>query len=226
MKIKTVLVSTIAVATVATTAQSCLSIATSNFGLSIIKKVLLGSISRSLAIFKNKQAFLESNLIDQAMPSQLRNINNILSKIAPSLVEKERDYIAQAAAYTVNISEPILNNAVNSLTANDVTRIAQGGSGTATLVLREKTESQLVSAIIPKVDEKLNQFGIVSTINTALQGSSMLGSLFGNNNSAPSGSNSLSRLASEQMVNGLFKLIDNYERQNSQELLGAFGKNQ
>lgn len=227
MKIKTVLVSSIAVAAAATTAHSCMAIATSSFGLNIIKKILLGGITKSLGVFKNKQAFLENDLIDQAMPAQLRSINNILSQIAPSLVAKEKDYIAQAAAYTVNISEPILINAVNSLTADDVTRIANGEPGTATQVLKEKSASQIAAAIMPKVDEKLNQFGIVSSINTALQGSNLLGSIFGNNQQGTanvSATGGLSRFASEQMVDGLFNLIENYERQNSAELKSAIGR--
>lgn len=227
MKIKTILISSVAIAATVGTAQSCMAIATSSFGLNIIKKILLGGITKSLGIFKNKQAFLENDLIDQAMPSQLRSINNILSQIAPGLVAKEKDYIAQAAAYTVNISEPILINAVNGLTADDVTRIANGAPGTATQVLKEKSASQIAAAIMPKVDEKLNQFGIVSSINTALQGSNLLGSIFGNNHQGAanvSATGGLSRYASEQMVDGLFNLIENYERQNSAEIKSALGK--
>lgn len=224
MRIKTILVSTVAVAAIGTTTQSCLALATSSIGLSIIKSILLGGITKGLGIFKDKNAFLQNNLIDQAMPKQLRDINGILEKIAPSLVEKERDYIAQAAAYTVNISEPILKNAVNSLTADDVTRIANGQSGTATQILKEKTAQQLVTAIMPKVDEKLNEFGIVRSINLALQGNNMIGSIFGNQNSNNIATGGLSKLASEQLVNGLFNIIENHEKQNSGEIFKALGK--
>lgn len=208
---------------ITTTTTSCMSIMTSSLGLSIIKKVLLGGITKGLGIFGNKQAFLENDLIDQALPSQLRQLNSVLHTIAPSLVAKEKDYIAQAAAYTVNLSQPILVDAVNNLTETDVQRIMQGPSGTATEVLKEKTAHQLAAAIMPKVDEKLNQFGLVSSLNMALQGNNMLGSIFGGQNSA-SLTGGISKLASEQMVNGLFKIIDNYEKENSGELRKALGK--
>ena len=224
MRIKTILVSTVAVATIGTTTQSCLALATSSIGLSIIKSILLGGITKGLGIFKDKNAFLQNNLIDQAMPKQLRDINGILEKVAPSLVAKERDYIAQAVAYIVNISEPILKNAVNSLTADDVTRIANGQSGTATQILKEKTAQQLVTAIMPKVDEKLNEFGIVRSINLALQGNNMIGSIFGNQNSNNIATGGLSKLASEQLVNGLFNIIENHEKQNSGDIFKALGK--
>ena len=157
------------------------------------------------------------------MPKTLRDINGILEKIAPNLVAKEKDYIAQAAAFTANLAEPILVNAVNSLNAEDVTRIANGGSGIATQILKEKTATQLVSALTPKVDEKLNQFGIVRTINLALQGSNLLSGIFGGQQTISNynSSGGLSKLASEMMVNGLFNIIEDYEQQNSGKLLEA-----
>ncbi|GAB0156863.1 hypothetical protein CHRYSEOSP005_21300 [Chryseobacterium sp. Alg-005] len=204
-----------------TTMQSCTTLATTDLGLSLIKRLLLNGIDKGMGIYSNKEAFLQNNLVDKALPKQLRDINSALEKIAPSLVAKERDYIAQAASYTVNISRPILEGAVNSLNAQDVTRIIQGT--TATQILKEKTSQQLVAAIAPKVDEKLNQYGIVKTINTALSGSNLLGSLFGgNNNSVNAGG--LSQLASEQLVNGMFNIIEDYEHQNSKSLLGPLGK--
>lgn len=222
MKSKTIIVAAISAVTIGITANSCVALATSAVGVAVIKNVLLGGISKGLGIFKNKDAFLQNNLINKALPQQLQDVNSVLEKIAPNLVAKEKDYIAQAAAYTVNISEPILKNAVNSLTTEDITRIAQGGSGMATQILKEKTQAQLVAAITPKVDEKLNEFGIVKSINTALQGSNLLGSLFGNGNNNASAN--ISTLASQQLVNGLFNIVEDYEKQNSQQILNALGK--
>lgn len=200
------------------TTQSCLAVATSGVGISIIKNVLLGGINKAVGIFSNKNAFLENDLIDQALPSQLREVNKILAKVSPSLLAKEKDFIAEAAAYTVNTSAPILKTAVNSLNAEDVTRIMQGEKGMATQILKEKTYSQLVAVIKPKVDEKLNQFGIVGSINTALQGSNLLGTLFGNSNSSNLGNGGLSTLAAEQLVNGLFKIVEQHEIQNHESI--------
>lgn len=204
-----------------TTFQSCTTLATSDLGLSVIKRLLLNGIDKGMGIYSNKEAFLQNNLVDKALPKQLRDINSVLEKVAPSLVAKERDYIAQAASYTVNISRPILEGAVNSLNAQDVTRIIQGT--TATQILKEKTSQQLVAAIAPKVDEKLNQYGIVKSINTALSGSNLLGSLLGGNNNTVN-AGGLSQLASEQLVNGMFNIIEDYEHQNSKALLGPLGK--
>lgn len=210
-------------AVINTTMQSCSTLATTDVGLSIIKRFLLNGIEKGVNIYSNKEVFLQNNMVDKALPKQLREINALLEKVAPALVAKERAYIADAAVYTVNISKPILVNAVNSLNAQDVTRIIQGEKGTATQILKEKTAQQLVLAITPKVDEQLNQYGIVKSINTALAGGNLLGSLLGGNKTTVS-AGSLSQLASEQLVNGMFNIIENYEVENSKSLLGPLGK--
>ena len=164
MKVKTVIITSVAAAAVGVAAvQSCTAIATSAIGVAVIKRVLLGGVSKGMKVFKDKNAFLQSPLIDSAMPSGLKKMNSVLGKISPDLVKKEKEYIAETASFTATIAEPILVDAVNSLTSDDVARIMQGETGTATQILREKTYNKLVSAFTPKVDEKLNEFGIVRT---------------------------------------------------------------
>lgn len=206
-----------------TTLQSCSTLATTDVGLSIIKRFLLNGIDKGVSVYSNRESFLQNNMVDKALPKQLREINAMLEKVAPSLVAKERAYIADAAVYTVNISKPILVSAVNSLNAQDVTRIIQGEKGTATQILKEKTSQQLIAAIAPKVNEQLNQYGIVKSINTALAGSNLLGSLLGGNKTTVN-AGGLTQLASEQLVNGMFNIIENYEVENSKSLLGPLGK--
>ena len=222
MRRNTILIATMAFATLGTTTQSCLALATSSVGLGILKQILLGGITKGLNIFSDKNSFLANSLIDAALPQQLRDINNTLQKLGlNNLVQKEKEYIAQAAAFAVDISRPILVNAVNSLTTEDAARIVQGGSGAATQILKERTSQQLMEAIAPKVDAKLNEFGIVKTLNQALAGSNILGSILGGQNSSSSVTGGISRFASEQMVNGLFNIIQNHEQQNSTAILNS-----
>lgn len=222
MKRNTILVATMAVVTLGTTTQSCVALATSSVGLAVLKQILLGGITKGLNIFSNKDSFLANQLIEAALPQQLKDVNSTLQKLGlNNLVQKEKEYIAQAAAFTVDTSRPILVNAVNSLTAEDAARIVQGGSGAATQILRERTSEQLMAAIAPKVDAKLNEFGLISSLNSALAGSNILGTLFGGQNSNSSLTGGISRFASQQMVNGLFNIIQNHEQQNSATLLNS-----
>lgn len=222
MRNRTIMVATMTVATLGTTTQSCVALATSSVGLVVLKQILMGGITKGLNIFSDKDSFLANQLIDAALPQQLRDINSTLQKAGlSSLVKKEKEYIAQAAAFTVDISRPILVNAVNSLTAEDAARIVKGGSGVATQILREKTSHQLMTAIAPKVDEKLNEFGLIKSLNTALTGTNFLGNIFGGQNSGNTATSGISRLAAEQMVNGLFNIIENHEQQNAATILNA-----
>lgn len=224
MKRNTILVATMAVATLGTTTQSCVALATSSVGVAVLKQILLGGITKGLNIFSDKDSFLANQLIEAAMPQNLKDLNSTLQKLGlNSLVQKEKEYIAQAAAFTVDVSRPILTNAVNNLTAEDAARIVQGGSGTATQILKERTSEQLIAAIAPKVEQEFNKYGIVKTINTALSGSNLLGSLLGGNKSNVN-AGGLTMLASEQIVNGLFNIIEDHEKQNSAALLGSLGK--
>jgi len=164
MKVKTVIITSVAAAAVGVAAGAARP-AKGNTGIGGggITKGFLGGVSKGMKVFKDKNAFLQSPLIDSAMPSGLKKMNSVLGKISPDLVKKEKEYIAETASFTATIAEPILVDAVNSLTSDDVARIMQGETGTATQILREKTYNKLVSAFTPKVDEKLNEFGIVRT---------------------------------------------------------------
>ena len=222
MRRNTILVATMAVATLGTTTQSCLALATSSVGLAVLKQILLGGITKGLNIFSDKDSFMANQLIDAALPQQLKDLNSTLQKLGlNSLVQKEKQYIAQAAAFTVDVSRPILVNAVNSLTAEDAARIVQGGSGAATQILKERTSEQLMAAIAPKVDAKLNEFGLVSSLNSALQGSNISGNILGGQNSTNSLTGGISRFASQQMVNGLFNIIENHEQQNATTIMNS-----
>jgi hypothetical protein len=222
MRRNTIVVATLAIATIGTTAQSCVALATSTVGLAVLKQILIGGITKGLNIFNDKDSFLANQLIEAALPKQLKDINTTLEKAGlKNLVAMEKQYIAQAAAFTVETSRPILINAVNSLTSEDAARIVQGGSGAATKILRERTSSQLIAAITPKVEEKLNEYGIVRSLNSALSGSNLLGSIFGNQSNSNFATGQLSQLASEQLVNGLFNIIENHEQQNSTTILNS-----
>ena len=222
MNRNTILTATMAIATLGTATQSCVALATSSVGLAVLKQILLGGITKGLNIFSDKDSFLANQLIEAAMPQQLRDLNSTLQKVGlNSLVQKEKQYIAQAAAFTVDVSRPILINAVNSMTAEDAARIVQGGSGAATQILKEKTSEQLMAAIAPRVDAKLNEFGLVSSLNSALAGTNLLGGLFGNQASTSSVTGGISRFASQQMVNGLFNIIQSHEQQNSTAIMNS-----
>lgn len=200
-----------------------------SFGYQFIKGVLSDGTQQGLNIWSNPSQFVTHQLIDLALPESLKNINSKLTNLGlQSLVTKEKQYIAEAAKVSVEIAKPILSDAISQMTAADAISIISGGKGAATRFLKQKTQTQLIAAIQGRVDSKLNEYGLVKSLNTALNSSSLSGilsSVTGNTNtSATSG---LSQMASEQMVNGLFKIVENYEnekRNNSAQLLNNLVK--
>lgn len=105
MKKNTLIVASAAFITLSASTQSCVALATSSVGIAVIKKVLLGGISKGLGIFKNKDSFLGNTLIEAALPQQLKDLNSTLQKLGlNNLVQKEKSYIAEAAAFTVDLS--------------------------------------------------------------------------------------------------------------------------
>lgn len=200
-----------------TSTQSCTAIATSSIGVAIIKKILLGGIYSAGKIFNNKEAFLQNDLIIKALPDSLQSLYNGLNKISPQTAKKTKEYIADIAADTVNLSTPILRNAVHQLNSHDVDRIINGGNGMATKVLREKSERELFNTLLPKVEAEMNQYGIAQTVNTLMQGLNGLGNLLGKQNNTQKFQ--LSHLATEQLVNGIYFLIEKYENEERKDLL-------
>lgn len=209
-------------AAIISSTQSCMALATTDIGMAIVKRILLRGIDRAANTYSNKQAFMQSDLVERALPKNLRDIYNTLQRVAPSLVTKQKENVASAAAYTVGVAKPILVNTVNNLTADDVRRIVQNGKGGATQVLMEKSSQQLVQAIAPRVEQELNKYGLAKTINTALSGSNILGGLLGGNRNEVSTS-ALSNLVSEQIVTGMYNIIRQTEEESSNEIPTTIG---
>lgn len=197
--------------------QSCTAVVSSSIGVAIIKKILLGGIYSVGKIFNNKEAFLHNDLIIKALPAPLQSLYNALESLSPQTAKKTKEYIADIAADTVSLSTPILTNAVDQLNSYDVDRIINGGNGMATKVLREKSERELFNTLLPKVEAEINHYGIAQTINSLMQGLNGLGNLLGKQNNTQKFQ--LSHLATEQLVNGIYFLIEKYENEERKDLL-------
>ena len=79
--------------------------------MTVLKKILIGGVSKGLGIFKDKNSFLGNELINAALPQQLKDINSTLEKLGLSnLVQKEKGYIAEAAAFVADRKSTRLNS--------------------------------------------------------------------------------------------------------------------
>lgn len=202
--------------TIITLVSSCGTSSPMGLGLKAIQAILRTSTNHGFKVMSNPEEFVSSALFEAAMPQKLKDINEKLEAIGMGhLVKQEKQYIAQAAQLTAGIAKPIVNKAINEMTAQDAAHIIAGGKGAATRYLREKTQKQLVQAIQPKINEELNKVGLLKTLNAAIGGGNagnILGAILGKNSQGQADTTApISQLASQQVVNGLFKLIENYE---------------
>lgn len=199
--------------------NSCGSTNLGTLGVGVLQSVLNNASNGAFSIFQNPDEFMKNALIDAALPDQLKKINNGLNSAGlGNLVNQEKKYIADAAQYTVKTAKPIVTQAINEMTPADALMIAQGGKGAATAYLKSKTKDKLMAAIQPEVENRLSQVGILKTLNTAMNGgkvAGLLGTLLGKNqNNEVNGYAPISHLAAEQMVNGFFNVVENYEDKN------------
>jgi Protein of unknown function (DUF4197) len=175
-----------------------------------IKNALNGGIGKAMGIFSNPKEFLTNALVEAAIPKELKDINQKLTNIGlTSIVDKEKSYIADAAKMSVTEAQPLLLDAVQKMTAADAVQIIQGGTGAATKYLREKTEAALTAKIQPKVDAKINESGVMKSINSLGNGggiTDMLGGLLGGGQQNPQ--QSVSNYATKQLVNSVYSIVD------------------
>lgn len=190
---------------------------TAGFGLQAVQFALNGGLNNVVSLFNDPKSFISNALIDAAMPKELKDINKSLTDVGlGSLVDKEKNMIAGVAKSTVSTAEPILKNAINNLTAQDVATIAMGGKGAATKILREKTEAQLVQALTPVVSKQVSQLGLNNVLNNALLGekgkaiTSILGAVAGVKTTGNVSQN-IDTYVTQQLTDGIYKVIEDSE---------------
>jgi len=185
-----------------------------------VKKILTASTDQSFSVLKDTGSFLINNSLEEALPDELKQINSKLESLGlTGLVEKEKQNIGKAAQEVVPLIKPIINSAIKEIKPLDAAKILAGGKGAATQYLKKKTEAKLIAAIQPKVENEMNSSGISTLINTALNDQRLqnaIALLTGNNSSANTyTSKSIGEYATRQIVNGFFKVAEDYEIKNS-----------
>lgn len=191
----------------------------SSVGLNILQNVLLKGINQGVGLFNHPKGFLSNALIESVMPKELQQLNRGLEAMGMgSLVEKEKQYLGEIAGFVARKAQPILIDAVKNMTAADAASIITGKPGAATDYLRRVAEQRLISAMTPTIDQKLNEYPAIRSLNARLSTAgglgSLLGGLLGSTATPQTTQGPLSHLVAEYMTKGLFKVIENYERGN------------
>ncbi|MDR2122110.1 MAG: DUF4197 domain-containing protein [Flavobacteriaceae bacterium] len=187
--------------------------------LNTVKQILTSGTDQGFSVLGNVDSFLTNTLIDAVIPEELKKINTQLENLGlESLVEKEKQYIGKAAAASVNTVKPIITSAIQELTLSDAISILSGGKGAATQYLKNKTRDKLIEAIQPQVETLLNSGEVLPLINKATKDKtiqSAINIITGNKETTNiEAGSSISRYATEQIVDGLFEVTKDYEVNN------------
>ncbi|MFV0530714.1 MAG: DUF4197 family protein [Flavobacteriales bacterium] len=207
-------------------------IGTGNVALSTIQNTLKGGLNNASSIFGDSQSFLTNALIEAAMPTELKNINNKLNDLGLSqIVDKEKAMIGKIAGASISTAKPIVENAINSMTLQDAINIVSGGKGAATKFLKDKSYTQVVNALSPVVNSQMSQLGVNNLLENALGGNnalnSILGSVLGGSQSTSLTQN-LNNAVTQHLTDGLFNVIEDAEnntRNNPTGLLNSILNN-
>ncbi len=190
--------------------HQCQTLATTQVGTAIVRQILLTGLDTGMTVLKYKNAFTKKYLIEAALPDELKYINAKLEKYNPELVQKEKELLAETAAEGAKIAHPILRNAIQNMQAQDLEMIMNGKPGAGTEWLKQRTKTQLIAALTPQLQNKLNQNPAMHSLNSSLQGMSRLSSFFGNDQPKIN-KNMLGELASQLVVAGFYSYLKNYE---------------
>lgn len=187
----------------------------SNVALNTVQKTLNGGLNNALTIFGDSDNFLSNALIEAAMPKELKQINSKLTDLGLSqIVAQEKAMIGQIANASVSTAKPIVENAINSITTQDAITIISGGKGAATQYLKDQSYTQLVDAISPVVSSQMDQLGVNQLLGNALGNNNALNSILGTvlgGNQSSSITQNLNGAVTQQLVDGLFNIIEDTE---------------
>ncbi len=206
----------------------------SNIALNTVQNTLTGGLNNALSIFGDAQDFLTNALIEAAMPQELKDLNEKLNNLGLSqIVDKEKVMIGEIARTSVSTARPIVEDAINNMTTQDAISIISGGKGAATQFLKGQSATQLTEALSPVVTSKMNQLGVNNLLENALGGNNALNSILGavlngNQNTSTSLTQNLNDVVTQQLVDGLFNIIEDAEnntRNNPEGLLNSILNN-
>lgn len=182
-----------------------------NSGLT--QTIMLAAIQAVIGMLGNSNGYMSYGMNQNSMTGNLANIFSVLQKVSPSLLNQAQSHVANAASSSVNVAMPILQNAVRNLSPAEWSAINAGGQNAAVQILRQKTEAQLMAALQPNIAGRIQKSGATQMLNQVIQGNQQLSGAFRGTGEAVT--NELSSAVTQQTVNTIFHLMENYQAQNA-----------
>jgi hypothetical protein len=153
-------------------------LATSDMGLSIIKRMLFNGIDKGVAFTPTKKPSCKIIWWTKPFQKSLETSTLCWKKFTISGSQRKRLYCPGSSLYRQYLE----TDPTGRCKQPECTRCNKNYTGNHCYTDPErKNITTAYCSHRSKVDEKLNEYGIVKTINTALSGSNFLGNLLGGN---------------------------------------------
>jgi len=172
-----------------------------------LREALNVGTRNSVSVLEKKDGFLKNSLVKIALPPEAQKIATKLSNnpIGKQLVDDFIVKMNRAAEGAAADAKPIFISAIKGITISDGLSILKGADNEATMYLKNKTYSKLVSSYKPKIKTSLDKIKLdeawkkVTTVYNALPGTSPVNV-------------DLSQYVTEKATDGVFKLVAKEEK--------------
>lgn len=144
------------------------SLTTSQVGAGLKEALEVGTV-RVVDTLGRPDGFNGDPLIRIPLPDSMKTVQSALSKIgmAGTLDNLELE-LNRAAEVATPQAKALFLDAIRALTLDDVMAIYKGPDDAATQYLRGQMSAPLADAMVPVVDQSLDQVGAVATYETAM----------------------------------------------------------
>lgn len=172
-----------------------------------LKEALIKGISVGAESASKPDGFFKNEMIRIALPEEFRRVEATMRKMGLGAeVDKVLLTINRGAENAAGEAKPIFIDAIRKMSIQDAFSILKGDQNAATAYLKKNTSDQLTSLFKPRIQESLNKVGATRYYSD----------LVSTYNALPTTKNinpDLNAYVTERALEGLFKLIEEEEKQ-------------
>lgn len=170
-----------------------------------LKQALNMGVKEGIDKLAQPDGYFKNEMVKILLPQELQKVDRTLRTFGlGSLADEGLKVLNRAAEDAVIEAAPIFANAITSMTFTDAKNILLGNENAATFYLEKNTNSQLVNAFQPKVENSLGKVGadkiwdqIISKYNT----------FTGQNINTD-----LNAYVTQEAIKGVFKMVEQKEK--------------
>lgn len=125
-----------------------------------LKQALELGVAAGVDMLSQKEGYFKNEMVRILLPSELQKVDETLRRIGlGSLADQGLKVLNQAAEEAVHQAKPIFISAIKNLSFTDAMAILSGDKNAATQYLKQQTNTLLIQAFTPKIEQSLEKTG-------------------------------------------------------------------